>query len=288
MKYLVLINPSSHGGRAARVWRSIQPLLQDAEWSVLKSIEEARELARTATGYETIVACGGDGTINAVADGVITNADEKLNFGVIYAGTSPDFCNFHGIPTEPKAAIELLGHGTVREVPVLLANGRCFFCSCNLGMGAEVAAAANRLRPKLGDKLGTFFALMRSLLRGKRWDFAIDDECISQCNHLLFTRMPYIASGLKIFLPPLKDDEYAMWYVRNKSLWGWMKMLTKIYRGKPCGELRVCRGTQVVTCAQPVGLEYDGDPHGTLPVEISLAPRRLRLIAKPTSEASHA
>ena len=246
---------------------------------MLKGIDEARELARTATGYETIVACGGDGTINAVADGVMTNADEKLNFGVIYAGTSPDFCNFHGIPTEPKAAIELLEHGMVREVPVLMANGRCFFCSCNVGMGAEVAAAANRLRPKLGDKLGTFLALMRSLLRGQRWDFAIDDECISQCNHLLFTRMSYIASGLKIALPPLKDNEYAMWYVRNQSLWGWMKMLTKIYRGKPCGELRVCRGTQMVTCAQPVGLEYDGDPHGVLPVEISLAPHPLRLIA---------
>ena len=288
MKYLVLINPSSHGGRAARVWRGIQPLLQDAEWYVLKSIEEARELARMATGYETSVACGGDGTINAVADGVMANADEKLSFGVIYAGTSPDFCRFHGIPTEPKAAIELLEHGVVREVPVLMANGRCFFCSCNVGMGADVAAAANRLRPWLGDKLGTFLALMRSLLRGQRWDFTVGDECISQCNHLLFTRMPYIASGLKLALPTLKDDEYAMWFVRNQSFWNWMKMLTKIYRGESCGELRISRETQVVACTQPVGVEYDGDPHGTLPVEISLAPRRLRLIATPIKEASHA
>ena len=286
MKFLVLINPSSHGGRAGKRWRRLQLLLPDAEFHVLTGIKEARELARTVTGFETIVAYGGDGTINAVADGVMANANKQLNFGVIYAGTSPDFCHFHGIPTEPQAAIELLKHGKVREVPVLMANGRCFFCSCNVGMGAEVASLANRLRPWLGDKLGTFLALLRSLLRGRRWDFDVGDECISQCNHLLFTRMPYIASGLKVALPPLRDDEYAMWFVRNNSFWGWMKMLLKIYRGESCGELRVCRGTQMVTCTQPVGLEYDGDPHGMLPVEISLAPRPLRLIAE--LEASNA
>ena len=288
MKYLVLVNPLSNGGRAGRRWRRLQSLLSDAEFVLLDSIDQARELARTAAGYETVVACGGDGTVNAVADGVMANADEDLKFGVLYMGTSPDFCRFHGIPTDLEAAVVLLQSGAVKEVPVLMANGHCFFCSCNIGMGADVAALSNRLRPWMGDTLGTFIALLRSLLRGERHDYVVNGERIDHCNHLLFSRMPHIASGLKIHLPPLKEDEYAMWFVRNLGFFGWLKLLPKFYRGEPCGEVRICRGKTVVTSEAPVKLEYDGDSHGRLPVEISFTSRRLRLVANPSQEVQHA
>ena len=288
MKCLVLVNPSSNGGRAGRRWRRLQPLLPDAEFVLLDSIDQARELARTATGYETVVACGGDGTVNAVADGVMANADEHLKFGVLYMGTSPDFCRFHGIPTDLEAAVALLQSDAVKDVPVLMANGHCFFCSCNIGMGADVASLSNRLRPWMGDMLGTFVALMRCLLRGEQHDYVINGERIDHCNHLLFSRMPYIASGLKIHLPPLKENEYAMWFVRNLGFFGWLKLLPKFYRGEACGDVRVCRGKTVVMSEQPVKLEYDGDPHGMLPVEISFASRRLRLVANPSQEVQDA
>lgn len=288
MKYLVLVNPSSHGGRAGRRWRRLQPLLPDAEFVLLDDIGQARELARTAAGYETVVACGGDGTVNAVADGVMANPDENLKFGVVYMGTSPDFCRFHGIPTDLTAAVELLQSPAVKHVPVLMANGRCFFCSCNIGIGAAVAALSNRLRPYLGDALGTFVALLRGLLRGERHDYDVNGEKQRNCNHLLFTRMPYIASGLRIHVPQLREDEYVLWHVRNLSFGGWLKLIPRLYRGETCGEVRVCRGKTNVTCGQPVELEYDGDPHGMLPVEIAFAGRRLKLVAKPSLEVQDA
>ena len=288
MRYLALVNPLSNGGRAGRRWREFAHLLPDAKFIELKSVDEGRELARTATDCETVVACGGDGTINAIADGVMANPDTSLKFGVIYQGTSPDFCTFHGIPTEPSDACKLLQDGTVRNIPVLQANGRCFFCSCNLGMGATVASRANRLRPFIGDKFGTLLALLSALLASPGYDITVSGAPISHCGHLLVTRMPYIASGLKVSLPPLADDEFAAWSVKDMSLFRWLKLLPKLYKGEPCGEVQVCRSNCRISSSKTVDVEYDGDPHGSLPLEISFAPRRLKLVAPLQKEATHA
>ena len=277
-RFLVLANPSSHGGRSGRILPLLRELLSEGEFVVLKNIEEASRLAREATGYEAVVACGGDGTVNAVARGVLANRDNALKFGVLYTGTSPDFCREHGIPTDAEEAVAVLRAGEVREIPVLTANGDSFFCSMNLGMGAMVAATANRLRPLLGDALGTLWSVLREVLHGRRYDVQVNGEKICNVAHAFVTRMPRIAGGLKVALPPLADDEYALWFARDVSRFGCLRIVWNLYRGNPCGELRVLRGKTTFASVNHVALEYDGDPHGALPVAVGFAPRRLRLL----------
>ena len=277
-RFLVLANPSSHGGRSGRILSLLRELLSEGEFVVLKNIEEASRLAREATGYEAVVACGGDGTVNAVARGVLANRDNALKFGVLYTGTSPDFCREHGIPTDAEEAVAVLRAGVVREIPVLTANGDPFFCSMNLGMGAMVAATANRLRPLLGDALGTLWPVLREVLHGRRYDVQVNGEKICNIAHAFVTRMPRIAGGLKVALPPLADDEYALWFARDVSRFGCLRIVWNLYRGNPCGELRVLRGKTTFASVNHVALEYDGDPHGALPVAVGFALRRLRLL----------
>ena len=277
-RFLVLANPSSHGGRSGRILSLLRELLSEGEFVVLKNIEEASRLAREATGYEAVVACGGDGTVNAVARGVLANRDNALKFGVLYTGTSPDFCREHGIPTDAEEAVAVLRAGEVREIPVLTANGDSFFCSMNLGMGAMVAATANRLRPLLGDALGTLWPVLREVLHGRRYDVQVNGEKICNVAHAFVTRMPRIAGGLKVALPPLADDEYALWFARDVSRFGCLRIVWNLYRGNPCGELRVLRGKTTFASVNHVALEYDGDPHGALPVAVGFALRRLRLL----------
>ena len=277
-RFLVLVNPHSHGGRSGRILSRLRALLPEGEFVVLKNIEEASRLAREAKGYEAVVACGGDGTINAVAGGVMENSETSLKFGVIYAGTSPDFCRVHGIPTDAEQAISVLRDGVVREIPVLTANSEPFFCSMNLGMGAAVAASANRLRPKFGDFIGTLWAVLREVIRGRRYDLKVNGEEIRNVAHALVTRMPRIAGGLKIALPPIADDEYALWFANDVSRFGCFRIVWNLYRGKPCGEIRVLRGKTAISSNASVALEYDGDPHGSLPVSVDLFQNRLRLV----------
>jgi diacylglycerol kinase family enzyme len=282
MKLLVLVNPSSGGGRALKKWTGYSRLLSNVDRVILKNIEEATALAAQASGYDAVVACGGDGTVNAVVNGLMRNADARIKLGVLYAGTSPDFCRFYRIPLKPGAAVELLISGRSKEVEVLEArhNGRTayFCCSCNLGMGAEVAELANRMRPVLGNGAGTFCALLRSLARGRRYTYRVNGEAVENCNHLLITKMPYIAGGLRLDLPPLAADEYALWTVQGVTRFGWLKLLPKLYRGGKVGNVRVCSGVTWISSPETVKLEYDGDPHGVLPVEISVSARKLPLI----------
>ncbi len=277
-RFLVLVNPLSHGGRSGRILPRLRELLPEGEFVVLKNIEEASRLAREAKGYDAVVACGGDGTINAVAGGVLENLDTSIKFGVIYAGTSPDFCSAHGIPTDAEQAIAVLRNGEVRKIPVLTANGEPFFCSMNLGMGAAVAESANRLRPKFGDFIGTLWAVLREVVRGRRYDIMVNGEEVCNVAHVLVTRISRVAGGLKIALPPLADDEYAFWFAKDVSRSGCLRIVWNLYRGKPCGEIRVLRGKTAISSNLSVALEYDGDPHGSLPVMMSFAPRRLCLL----------
>ena len=269
-RFLVLVNPLSHGGRSVRILPRLRTLLPEGDFVALKNIEDASRLAREAKGYEAVVACGGDGTINAVAGGVLENSDTSLKFGVIYAGTSPDFCREHGIPTDAEQAISVLRDGVVREIPVLTANSEPFFCSMNLGMGA--------LRPKFGDFIGTLWAVLREVIRGRRYDLKVNGEEIRNVAHALVTRMPRIAGGLKIALPPIADNEYALWFAKDVSRFGCFRIVWNLYRGKPCGEIRVLRGKTSISSNVPVALEYDGDPHGSLPVSVDLFQNRLRLV----------
>lgn len=277
-RFLVLANPSSHGGRSGRILAYLQSIFSEGEFVILKDIEEAVRLARESSGYDAVVACGGDGTINAVAQGVLENRDMSLKFGVLYTGTSPDFCFEHGIPIDAESAIAVLREGAVREIPVLAANNVPFFCSLNLGMGAAVAKSANRLRPKFGDFLGTLWSVFREVMRGKRYYVNVNGEEFRGVAHALVTRISRIAGGLKIALPHLADDEYALWLARDVSRAGCLRLLFNMYRGKPCGEFHILRGRTELSSPTPVALEYDGDPHGALPVAVGFAPRRLRLL----------
>ncbi len=89
-------------------------------------------------GVDTIVALGGDGTINETLNGLSTH---DVPLGVIPLGTANDFARETGIPLDPQAALDLI----LREPPVRIdtgeLNGRRFLNVSTAGIGAEATAA---------------------------------------------------------------------------------------------------------------------------------------------------
>jgi len=96
-------------------------------------------LAREAieSGADTIVACGGDGTINEVLNGI---EGTRVALGIIPAGTANDFARQAGIPDDPSAAMDIV----LRRKPVVIdtasMNDRRFLNVSSGGIGAEATA----------------------------------------------------------------------------------------------------------------------------------------------------
>src|SRR5687767_2033137 len=88
-------------------------------------------------GADTVVACGGDGTINEVVNGL---EGTKVALGIIPAGTANDFARQVGIPDDPSGAMDII----LRRKPVVIdtaaMNGRRFLNVSTGGVGAEATA----------------------------------------------------------------------------------------------------------------------------------------------------
>jgi len=265
------------------------------ETVLTQSLSHAMELARASRGCDAVVAVGGDGTVNAVLDGVMQAGDPELAMGVLYCGTSPDFCRFHGIPLEPDAAVEALLGGKRRLVDVgRITYGRPngaqatahFGCGSNIGLGAAIARMANRVRRFLGDAVGTGLAVLAALARIPPADLSaeIDGEPhpLPRNNNLSILKNPFIASGMKLNVGLRPDDgDLCAVAISGRTPAGLLQALPGFYSGRAAAApgiwVRKCRRI-VVRGPAATEVEFDGDPRGCLPVAIAILPRSLPLI----------
>lgn len=119
----------------------------------------ATEIGREAVdgGYDIVVAFGGDGTINEVANGL---AGTEVPVSVLPGGSTNVFCRTLGIPNDVVDATEhLLGLADdfrPRPVDLGLANGRHFVFACGAGLDAMVVKRVDA-HPKLKARMGEWY-----------------------------------------------------------------------------------------------------------------------------------
>ncbi len=94
-------------------------------------------------GIDTVVAGGGDGTINEVASGLlgaVRGLGRCPSLGILPLGTANDFARSAGIPLEPRAALELVTAVEPVAVDVGRADDRVFVNVATGGFGTQVTA----------------------------------------------------------------------------------------------------------------------------------------------------
>ena len=96
--------------------------------------ELAHQFARM--GFDAVVAVGGDGTVNEVAQGV---RGTQTALGIIPMGSGNGFARHLNIPIKPNKALEMLNHSEPICVDYGVANGRLFVSTCGTGFDAVVA-----------------------------------------------------------------------------------------------------------------------------------------------------
>lgn len=127
----------------------------------------AREAARTALSSRTaVVAVGGDGTINTVAQAAHA---EGCAMGVVPQGTFNYFARTHGIPADPAQAVRLLLHSTPAPVQIAGVNDRVFLVNASLGLYPELLEHREAFKARFGrNRWVALGAGLVTLLRAQR------------------------------------------------------------------------------------------------------------------------
>lgn len=107
-----------------------------------------RQAARRAAELGgTLVAAGGDGTVNAAVNAA-READVPL--GLLPMGTFNHLARHHGIPLDPAEAAQVLASGTTQTVPMGELNGRLFFNNAGFGLYTEAIRRRERAKRRFG------------------------------------------------------------------------------------------------------------------------------------------
>jgi diacylglycerol kinase family enzyme len=119
----------------------------------------ATEIGREAIdgGYDLVVAFGGDGTLNEIANGL---AGTDVPVSILPGGSTNVVARTLGIPNDVVDATEhLLGLADrfePRRIDLGIANGRRFVFSCGSGLDASAAMRVDQ-KPKIKARAGPYF-----------------------------------------------------------------------------------------------------------------------------------
>ena len=243
----------------------------------------ATELARAAldNGSRFLVACGGDGTIHEVVNGMIAN-DKPVNpeavLGVISAGTGSDFIKTFGLPAGPSfAAAHLdgpeafpidIGKVTYTEGSETLV--RYFPNIAEAGLGAKVVRRAARLPRWLGPTV-YFFAFWLCLPGHKPVQATIDlvDRTYEgPIDNLIVANCQFFGGGMQIAPKAAPTDgllDIQIDHVGKKEA---IALLPRTYRGRHLPHPRIDESKRVrvsISTEVPLPIEADGELLGHTP-----------------------
>jgi YegS/Rv2252/BmrU family lipid kinase len=118
---LVIVNPKSASGSTREKWPAVASDLRahfgPFTVAFTKCVGDGMRLAESAarSGREFIIACGGDGTINEVANGIL-NSGCDAELGILPSGTGGDLRRSIDMPTSPREAARTLREGKTKTI----------------------------------------------------------------------------------------------------------------------------------------------------------------------------
>ena len=253
----------------------------------------AQALAAACAGRSALVlACGGDGTVNGVVQGL---AHSETPLGVLPLGTANALATGLGLPADPVAALECMLAWTPTTVPlgeVKAAGGtRLFLTMAGCGPSGALAhalAAGSWSKSRLGAAAYPLHAAR--LFATRRWPaFEVVYELADGTRHttraaaLLVSRVANLGGFLKRLTPAasLTSPTLQTHLLRAPAELALPAWFAAAHTGLPNRWLQVVEATSL-RCTpisdDPVLTQADAEALGALPCELRLLPGALQLL----------
>lgn len=308
---VVIINRSSASGSTGEAWPRVASDLR-AEFGPFQTAftkvrGDAATLAVDAArkGTKLIVACGGDGTISEVANGIL-DSGKDAELGILPSGTGGDFRRTLELPSNSREAARILREGRTRRIDV----GRISFVDhddgeamryfvgvASCGMSTKVIERVKAGGPNwlptntprwLGGRISFGASLLQTAMRTEpiRLLVRLDDAPERQLVvvNLCIANARYFGGGMKIAPEArLTDGKFDVVGVGDL---GAMKIFTsapRVYLGSHLSMPEVSHGLARKVIVKPaerdaqIDLEVDGELPGRLPATFQIIPAALRV-----------
>jgi diacylglycerol kinase (ATP) len=305
---LVIVNPASAGGATRRAWPSAASVLRTHfgpfECAFTEGAGDAARIAEreARAGRRLVIACGGDGTISEVADGLMrSGADTEL--GVFPSGTGGDFRRTLKVPARAADAAAALREGVTRRVDaglVTYADGeggrrtRRFVNVASFGMGGEVirrvkeekllGAGLSRLA---GGRAAFAASALRTAVEFEKPLIAVrldgGPEARLRVTNFCVANARYFGGGMRVApTARLDDGRLDAVAIGDLSALSILANSYRLYLGthlgmKEVGHARVRTIEARLAAGAEVMLEVDGELVGGLPATFEVLPGALRV-----------
>lgn len=251
----------------------------------------ATELARRAVSEnrQLVIACGGDGTINEVVNGL---AGTNVPLAILPGGTANVLAKELGIPWDVRHAARLVPGGALRRIALGLAvpqnrgrEPRYFICMAGAGPDGQLVNAVDAsVKARIGI-LAYWLEGMRQLAAYSFPPFRVHTAEVDDTATLVVVgRTRHYGGPVRITTEAdLFADRFEVLRVASRSRWSYARNMVWLLCGKH-RQLRENRfwKTTALRCEPLNGhtlyAQVDGEPFGALPVEFRIVPDALTLV----------
>jgi diacylglycerol kinase (ATP) len=311
MKPLVIINPNAQGGRTGRladelvriISRYLGPIDSVRTNRARHGVEIADQAARD--GRDAVIVVGGDGTVHEVANGLMRAREDGVTppkLGVIGQGTGGDFRKTLGIDHRLDHYCNAIASRRTRTIDMgkfryrdkAGAEAQAYFINIlSVGMGGLVDEYVAELSGKMSGTLAYFAASARALVKsevgildcvvhqgGQRQDVEIS------CRNLAICNGRYFGGGMEVApMAKLDDGLFDVISLGAAPRLKFALSSLSIYSGShidhddvevlSCDRIDIELRNDSIRDQFP--LDVDGEPLGTLPLQIELVPGALEV-----------
>ena len=283
-----IVNLLAGGGRCKKCFQEVEAALKEKGISYGVSTTQyarhATELARSAyeNGERTIIAVGGDGTINEVASALL-GTDAVM--GILPFGTGNDFARAVGIPKEPSAALEVLLSRRIAPVDTGDVNGHFFINVAGFGFDVDVLLNTQRYKTRFKGMLPYLLGIVSALAHLKALPIKIHTaERVLETDALLIAvgNGAYFGGGMMALPNAVADDGlFDICVVRGMGLLRFLTLLPRFIKGKHIGikQVEYFRAREAyVEGPSSCVINVDGELYSNAPARFTLKSRAIQLI----------
>jgi YegS/Rv2252/BmrU family lipid kinase len=298
----------SQNGSLGKRWPELSNIVRrelgSFEEAFTKGPNDATRLTREALedGVELVVAIGGDGTVNEVANGFFDEGKPvapSAAMGLLPFGTGGDFRKSLHIPKDMAQSAAILSRGKVQSIDIgnlnFTARGggqgqRVFANITSFGMSGEVDEQVNAASKRLGGRVTFMLATLKVSVsfKAKRVRLVFDDEddkaIESTISTVAVANGRYFGGGMMVAPnADLTDGKFDVVALEEMGLGKSILFSRHIYKGSHLNLDSVSsrRAKKVYAESidgQEVLLDMDGEVPGTLPATFAIMPEALRFI----------